>query len=65
MDKIASGGIIRTVYKASVKAGDLGVKKNDLPLSEIRIKHNKGPKDGTLYISAGFRHKKVGLPTGD
>jgi hypothetical protein len=61
---ITSGGIIRTVQKALARVRDLGVKKSDPPLSKIRIKHYKG-LISTLYISVGFRHKKVGLPTGD
>lgn len=63
MDIIASGGVMAMCQKGSAKAGGLVPKRNDPPLSKIRIKHyERSGSLEALNISAGFRHKKSGIP---
>jgi hypothetical protein len=66
MKVIAGGGVMARNVKGSVKTEDLVFEKSDPPLSKFRIKRYKrsgGPE--ALYISVEFKHKKVGLLTGN
>lgn len=66
MKVIAGGGVMTRNVKGSVKAEGLVFEKSDPPLSKFRIKrYKRSGRPETLYISAGFRNKKVGLPAGN
>ena len=66
MKVIVGGGVTARNVKGSVKAEGLVFEKSDPPLSKFRIKrYKRSGRPEALYISVGFRRKKVGLLTGN